>query len=282
MVREGLHFFGDTLTKAVTVDAAPAPAARDLYLLSRRFKVEVSWRDHSGQAGFGRTIPRTEETGFFWFFDPSNTELVVKMLDGGVVNGQYWDFYGALSDVEYWIDVTDTATGTVREYHNPDGNLCGGAVTKAFPSATKTASRLAVAAEAPSDLFTATVPTPPALEPRATAAPCVADATDLCLLSGLFRVSVQFRDPNSGTTGAGQAVAGSDQSGTFWFFDPANTELVVKLLDGRALNNKYWVFYGALSDVEYWVNVQDLATGAQKRYHNRQGNLCGLADTSAF
>jgi len=46
-------------------------------------------------------------------------------------------------------------------------------------------------------------------------------------------VSVQFRNPNDGTTGAGQAVPGSDASGTFWFFSPTNTELVVKALDGR-------------------------------------------------
>jgi hypothetical protein len=120
-----------------------------------------------------------------------------------------------------------------------------------------------------------------ALTPLA-AGPCVADAKSLCLLSGRFRASVTFRNPNDGTSGVGQAVPGTDQSGTFWFFSPANTELVVKLLDGRALNGKYWAFYGALSNVDYTLVVQDLATGTQKSYHNRQGNLCGLADTAAF
>ncbi|HZF13947.1 MAG TPA: NBR1-Ig-like domain-containing protein [Thermoanaerobaculia bacterium] len=287
MVREGVRFFGDTLARTVKVDAAPAPSARDLSLLGGRFRVEVSWRDHSGRAGFGRAIPATRETGFFWFFDPSNTELVVKMLDGGTVNGKYWAFYGALSDVEYWIDVTDTATGAVHEYHNPDGNLCGGADTSAFPSAPHAAvagglggSDLALGG---SPLLAALAPLPAsAPSTLAAAVACVPDAQSLCLLSGQFKVSVQFRNPNDGTTGAGQAVPGSDASGTFWFFSPTNTELVVKALDGRALNSKYWIFYGALSNVEYWVTVQDLATGASKRYHNRQGNLCGLADTGAF
>ncbi|MEA2691421.1 MAG: polysaccharide biosynthesis protein PslG [Acidobacteriota bacterium] len=276
MVREGVRFFGAILSKGVTVDPAPAPAVRDLALLRGRFRVEVSWRDHSNRAGFGRAIPATDETGFFWFFDPANTELVVKMLDGGPVNGQYWSFYGALSDVEYWIDVTDTATGTTRQYHNPDGNVCGGADTKVFPSATrKTAPAI--------DPVTVTVPDT-ATDPFTplAAGPCVADAKSLCLLSGRFRASVTFRNPNDGTSGVGQAVPGTDQSGTFWFFSPANTELVVKLLDGRALNGKYWSFYGALSNVDYTLTVQDLATGTQKSYHNRQGNLCGLADTAAF
>jgi hypothetical protein len=272
MVREGLHFFGATLTQAVTVDPAPAPAARDLSLLGGRFKVEVSWRDHSGRAGFGRVIPSNDQTGFFWFFDPANTELVVKMLDGGTVNHEFWNFYGALSDVEYWIDVTDTVTGATHQYHNPEGNLCGGADTQSFPSTTKTVST--------GDL--SLIGNAPAAPATLAGSTCVADAQSLCLLSGRFQVTVQFRNPNDGSTGAGQAVRGSDQSGTFWFFAPTNTELVVKLLDGRPLNGKYWAFYGALSNVEYWVTVRDSTTGASKRYHNRQGNFCGLADTAAF
>jgi hypothetical protein len=274
MVHEGVHFFGDTLARGVTVDAAPPPAARDLALLGGRFKVEVSWRDHTSRAGFGRALPSTDETGFFWFFDPSNTELVVKMLDGGPVNGEYWSFYGALSDVEYWLDVTDTVTGAVREYHNPEFNVCGGADTQVFPSATKKAAATDSISANPGIL---------GISGRAaTSGPCVADATSLCLLAGNFRVSVAFRNPNDGTTGVGQAVPGSDEAGTFWFFSPANTELVVKLLDGRALNGKYWAFYGALSNVGYTVTIEDLVTGAQKVYHNRQGNVCGVADTGAF
>ena len=40
------------------------------------------------------------------------------MLDGRLVNGYFWVFYGALSDVEYTITVTDTVTGKRRTYHN--------------------------------------------------------------------------------------------------------------------------------------------------------------------
>jgi hypothetical protein len=279
MVHEGVRFFGDTLARGVTVDAAPAPAARDLSLLGGRFRVEVSWRDHTSRAGFARALPSTDETGFFWFFDPSNTELVVKMLDGGPVNGEYWSFYGALSDVEYWIDITDRVTGATREYHNAELNVCGGADTKVFPSATHKAALpvtpVASVTGATNSLFDLA-------GTAAASGPCVADAASLCLLSGRFRVGVTFRNPNDGTTGVGQSVPGSDEAGTFWFFSPANTELVVKLLDGRAVNGKYWTFYGALSNVGYTITVQDLVTSAQKVYHNRQGNVCGLADTAAF
>jgi len=87
---------------------------------------------------------------------------------------------------------------------------------------------------------------------------------------------------SEGIEGNGKAVPGTDQTGYFWFFDPANIELVVKVLDGRPVNGKFWVFYGALSNVEYTLTVTDLETGAERVYRNPPGNLCGRGDTSAL
>jgi hypothetical protein len=56
----------------------------------------------------------------------------------------------------------------------------------------------------------------------------------------------------------------------------------VKVVDGRAVNGKWWVFYGALSNVEYTVTVTDTQTGAVKTYFNPQGQLASFADTTAF
>jgi hypothetical protein len=95
--------------------------------------VEVTWRNHrNGQTGVGAAVPRTDQTRFFWFFDASNVELVVKALDGVGLNGKYWFFYGALSDVEYTIHVTDTMTSVVRSYDNAAGNICGAGDINAF------------------------------------------------------------------------------------------------------------------------------------------------------
>ncbi|HXO20813.1 MAG TPA: NBR1-Ig-like domain-containing protein, partial [Thermoanaerobaculia bacterium] len=304
MVREGVHFFGATYAKTVTVNAAPAPAARNLALLGGRFRVAVSWRDqHNNQAGYGRAVPDSDETGFFWFFSSANVELVVKLLDGRPLNGRFWFFYGALSDVEYWIDVTDTATGQVHEYHNAPGNICGRGDTAAFPLAAGTAAFSITGGAAASAepalaarrldgpawrggamLVKADPPAAATAAGAATsaAASCSPDARTLCLLGGRFQVSVDWHDQHNSRNGQGTAIPGTDETGTFWFFDPANVELVVKLLDGRALNGKFWVFYGALSDVEYSVNVKDLATGIHRAYHNDPGNICGVGDTGAF
>lgn len=59
-------------------------------------------------------------------------EVVLKVLDGNAVNGKFWLFYGALSNVEYTLTVTDTLTGVVRTYANPSGRLASVADTAAF------------------------------------------------------------------------------------------------------------------------------------------------------
>ena len=116
--------------------------------------------------------------------------------------------------------------------------------------------------------------------------PCVADGATLCLLDGRFEVRAQWRNPRSPFghgAGMAQAAPGSERTGLFSFFDPDNVELVVKMLDGRPVNGAFWSFYGALSDVEYWVSVRDAETaGAVRTYHNEPYALCGLGDTTAF
>jgi len=59
------------------------------------------------------------DSGYFWFFENTNVELMVKMLDGRAVNSHYWFFYGAMTDVAYTLTVTDTQTGAVKTYLGP-------------------------------------------------------------------------------------------------------------------------------------------------------------------
>ena len=54
------------------------------------------------------------------------------MLDGRDLNGHFWLLYGGLSDVEYEITVTDTATGRIESYRNESGNICGKIDTEVF------------------------------------------------------------------------------------------------------------------------------------------------------
>ncbi|HYL06673.1 MAG TPA: hypothetical protein VE075_11570, partial [Thermoanaerobaculia bacterium] len=103
-----------------------------LCLLGKRFKVQVNWTNQfDGSSGGGSAISSSDSTGFFYFTDPSNYELIVKILNlGGVIKV----FYGELTDLLFTITVTDTASGTVKTYQNTPGD-CGGIDDNAFTAA---------------------------------------------------------------------------------------------------------------------------------------------------
>jgi len=47
--------------------------------------------------------------------------LVVKVLNACGFNARCWTFAGGLTDVNVIMTVTDTQTGTVKTYTNPQG-----------------------------------------------------------------------------------------------------------------------------------------------------------------
>lgn len=92
-----------------------------LCLNDGRFQVEIAWAT-ALEEGQGRAGRGTDDSGTFWFFRPSNLELLVKALDGCGVNGHYWVFFAATTDVGFELTVTDTATGRTRTYPNALGH----------------------------------------------------------------------------------------------------------------------------------------------------------------
>ncbi|HWZ84985.1 MAG TPA: hypothetical protein VN032_02220 [Thermoanaerobaculia bacterium] len=254
------------MTFAPLQPCVPGPEA--LCLNGGRFRVETVWRETApGGAGVGQVSPITDDAGAFWFFDAANLELVVKVLDGGPVNGDFWVFFGALSNVEYIVTVTDTETGVIQSYFNIQGTLASVADTMAFPGTPAGDS---------------TAHAPPVARAAAPAGLCVPDPQTLCQLGGRFQVRADWQGTPTGPTQPAAAVALTDDTGYFWFFDAANVELVVKTLDGTATNGHDWVFYGALSNVQYTIHVTDLQTGAVQTYENPFGRLASVADTRAF
>src|SRR5215813_12088481 len=109
---------------AAAVSAAPCAAGPSTLCLSgERFSVSVQWKDFQGRTGQGQAVGLTTDTGYFWFFNDANIELVVKVLDARAINQRFWVFFGALSNVEYTLSVTDTATGAAKNYVNPSGQF---------------------------------------------------------------------------------------------------------------------------------------------------------------
>ncbi len=130
----GISPIVQTGVELVGIDADPDCFRRSVLCLgSDRFKVEVEWTNFDGQRGNGLAFPRTDQSGTLFFFDPDNTEMLLKVIDGCDFNGHFWVFASATTDVEYNLTVTDTQSGQSRVYDNPLGSPAPAIVdTRAF------------------------------------------------------------------------------------------------------------------------------------------------------
>jgi hypothetical protein len=106
----------------MTIERRCSNSATIRCLQGGRFKAEISFADYAGAEGSARAAEaRSRNTGIFWFFHPDNWELMVKVLDGCAINGNYWVYSSASTDVQYAMTVTDTHTGAQKRYTNPLG-----------------------------------------------------------------------------------------------------------------------------------------------------------------
>jgi hypothetical protein len=122
--------------------------------------------------------------------------------------------------------------------------------------------------------------------------PCAPDADTLCLDNGRFKVEVTWTDYQGGTGPGMVAPCGSDDSGIFYFFREDNWEMLFKVLNGCSVNDHYWVFFAATTNVEFTTRVTDTLTGFVKtygksgeeiEYNNPLGQPANaVTDTTAF
>lgn len=113
------------------------------------------------------------------------------------------------------------------------------------------------------------------------------------VLDDRFEVKVDFKD-KEGVPGkarvmsgalpsASEVVSSSGESVLFWFFSPDNTEVVLKVLDGCGVNDRFWVFASAATDLEFTITVTDLVTSEERTYESPGGQAAtAINDTDAF
>ncbi len=107
--------------------------------------------------------------------------------------------------------------------------------------------------------------------------------TQLQLHGGRFLADATWEDFQHHTGTARVLPGPSGVSGQLWFFAPDNPELMVKVLDGCALNGHYWVLSAGATNVEYTLRVTDTLTGASWTSHNELDHYSQAgANTSAF
>ena len=94
---------------------------KTLCLNNGRFSVTADWTEPDTTEGSGHAVKLTGDSGYFWFFNASNIELVVKVLNGCSLGGKYWVFAAGLTNVQVVLTVKDQQTGVIYTQTNPQG-----------------------------------------------------------------------------------------------------------------------------------------------------------------
>jgi len=115
------RILGVRLDPGTSATATCTPSATVICLNDNRFKVEATFDTTSGLSGQAQAVKLTDETGYLWFFDSANIEVVVKALNACSYNNRYWIYSAGLTDVHVVLTVTDTANGSFKTYTNPQG-----------------------------------------------------------------------------------------------------------------------------------------------------------------
>ena len=121
------------------------------------------------------------------------------------------------------------------------------------------------------------------VEPIVPAGTCQSDGGTLCLRDARYSLEADWWTSNGGSGRANVTHAGTNDSGLLWFFGRDNWEVLIKVLDGCAVNGHLWVFGASTTDLGYSIRVTDTVTGRMKEYRNEPGRPAGaITDVTAF
>ena len=94
------------------------PSATTVCLLGNRFEISVNWEDYQhvhrdalvASAG-------TPESALFYFRQAANWEFLIKIINGCSLNGKYWVYFAAATDVGYIVTVRDTQSAAPAKHY---------------------------------------------------------------------------------------------------------------------------------------------------------------------
>ena len=262
------------LSGVLAPDGACESDVETLCLHDGRYELQADWWTAAGNHGAAKVVPKaTRDSGLFRFFDADNWEVLIKVLDGCAVNGHHWVYGASTTDLGYEIRVRDTTTDdNAKVYRNEPGRPAP-AITddKAFPGACEAG----VSSPITSQIGRLQGPPGTELAPVSllgeSESGCLTSGTSLCLADSRFEVKVDWSTAGGGEGLASAVPGGTNNSGLFYFFEPNNWEMLIKVLDGCAINGHYWVYSAAATDLGLDITVTDTATGAIWTYDKPPG-----------
>ena len=113
---------------------------------------------------------------------------------------------------------------------------------------------------------------------------CQPDAVTRCFQDSRFAVEMDWWTGGDQSGSARVVHEGTDDSGLLYFFEPGdNWEVLIKVLDGCAVNGHVWVFGASATTLGYSIRVTDTVTGEMREYRNEDGTRSpAITDTGAF
>ena len=108
----------------------PPPRTVDPFTMTLGGGFEATVRFYAPGEGWARArvvmvdLPG-ENSGLFYFFNPENAEMLFKVLDGCVINGYWWVYYAAATDLYIDVQVTSRSglTWSSRSYGGATGDV---------------------------------------------------------------------------------------------------------------------------------------------------------------
>lgn len=301
---------GEALTASLGVEVLSEDDSRanvctsedplELCLGEDRFAVTVGFFDPRRQGWTSaRPRPFSRDTGFFTFFDETNVEIMVKVLDACGVNRHHWVFAGGATDLGIRMTVLDNATERSAGYETVGGRPFR-AITDlgAFPCSEGIREPGAVDVQV--DVAAADgdgrYPGPPVrvrsgveVIPvgRPDAGACrFPDSSKVCLHDGRFSAEAEYRDPRTAEWKPAAANSLTRDTGYYTFLQPGNVEVFLKVLDACPTDGRYWVYMGGATDLAVRVKVehQPEAEGAVRGrdYETGRGPFVAVRDNRAF
>lgn len=96
---------------------------------------------------------------------------------------------------------------------------------------------------------------------------CVPSDRTLCLVDKRFRVQVTWTQSPVFNLPAGIVELQGDEGAVLHLTDADKPELMIRLLDGCSINNRFWFLYATDSTTEFTVRITDTRSGMEKTYH---------------
>ena len=117
---------------------------------------------------------------------------------------------------------------------------------------------------------------------RASAVNCVNPATAASLQAGRFQVTAAWSNGGSTAPAYVNCGATTDQTAYFYWIDPGNSELIVKLLDFCSISSAWAVYANGATDMKVVITIFDTATHATWVGQNPLGQGFQLIRAGAF